>query len=91
LDVLVNTLLKEKRRFFDQFQIHTIDFTLPQCLGASTQESKGKRIGPCILQLRESSKRVPGKLGKARPVDLCQRDRLQQQFARQKHHHPFFD
>jgi hypothetical protein len=30
LDVLVNTLLKEKRRFFDQFQIYTIVFTLPK-------------------------------------------------------------
>jgi hypothetical protein len=29
LDVLVNTLVKEKRLFFDQFQIHTREFTLP--------------------------------------------------------------
>ncbi len=44
LDVLVNTLLKEKRHFFDLFQIHTIKITLISVTGDTLTLSGERKL-----------------------------------------------
>ena len=57
----------------------------------SPEEGERGRISPLNPAAQGITQMVPQEFGEAHPVDLCQRDRLQQQIARQKEYLLAFD